>query len=100
MGRASPDTAPRPATFVLNVAAIASLGISAREIEVLRLIAAGQSNKVIARMLSISPNTVKPASRASSKSLTSTAVPKLLNGPALSTSCRDLERESANHPFG
>jgi DNA-binding NarL/FixJ family response regulator len=51
--------APRAAIFVPNDAAVASLGISAREIEVLRLIAVGQSNKVIARTLSISPNTVK-----------------------------------------
>ncbi len=50
---------PRAATFVPNDAAVASLGLSAREMDVLRLVAAGQSNKVIARTLSISPNTVK-----------------------------------------
>lgn len=50
---------PRPATFVANTAALDSLGISVREAEVLGLIAAGHSNKVIARRLAISPNTVK-----------------------------------------
>jgi DNA-binding NarL/FixJ family response regulator len=45
--------------FARNDAALASLGISGRECEVLELIAAGHSNKVIARQLSISPNTVK-----------------------------------------
>jgi DNA-binding NarL/FixJ family response regulator len=50
---------PRSAAFVTNTAALASLGISAREAEVLSLIAAGHSNKVIARQLAISPNTVK-----------------------------------------
>jgi DNA-binding CsgD family transcriptional regulator len=51
-------TEPRE-PFARNDAAIASLGISAREFEVLALIAAGQSNKEIARRLDISPNTVK-----------------------------------------
>ncbi|UVO53422.1 response regulator transcription factor [Sphingomonas sp. SUN039] len=50
---------PRSAMFVPNAAALQSLGISAREAEVLTLIAAGHSNKVIARQLAISPNTVK-----------------------------------------
>jgi DNA-binding CsgD family transcriptional regulator len=50
---------PRSAVFAPNTAALASLGISAREAEVLTLIAAGNSNKVIARHLAISPNTVK-----------------------------------------
>ncbi|WP_260582670.1 LuxR C-terminal-related transcriptional regulator [Sphingopyxis sp. PET50] len=45
--------------FVRNDAAIASLGISARECEVLEMLAAGHANKVIARRLDISPNTVK-----------------------------------------
>jgi DNA-binding NarL/FixJ family response regulator len=45
--------------FVRNDAALDSLGISAREREILDLIAAGNSNKMIARLLSISPNTVK-----------------------------------------
>ena len=50
---------PRPATFVRNVRALDSLGISPREAEVLDLIAAGHANKVIASQLSISPHTVK-----------------------------------------
>lgn len=36
-----------------------SLGISARELEVLRELAAGHSSKEIARRLDVSPNTVK-----------------------------------------
>ena len=36
-----------------------TLGISDRELEVLELLAAGQSNKEIARRLEVSPNTVK-----------------------------------------
>jgi DNA-binding CsgD family transcriptional regulator len=36
-----------------------ALGISARELEVLRALGAGMSNKEIARALSVSPNTVK-----------------------------------------
>ena len=50
--------APPPA-FDGNPKAQASLGISARELEVLREIAAGHSNKEIARRLEVSPNTVK-----------------------------------------
>lgn len=46
-------------TYARNAAVIASLSISAREIEVLDLLAAGHANKVIARRLEISPNTVK-----------------------------------------
>lgn len=42
-----------------NPAAVASLGITAREVEVLGLLAAGHSNKEIARALGVSPNTVK-----------------------------------------
>lgn len=49
---------PRQA-FARNEAAIAALGISARECEVLEMLAAGHANKVIARQLDISPNTVK-----------------------------------------
>jgi ATP/maltotriose-dependent transcriptional regulator MalT len=45
--------------YARNKAAIASLGISAREVEVLEMLAAGHANKVIARRLDISPNTVK-----------------------------------------
>ena len=50
---------PRPAVFVCNQAAIESLGLSPRECEILSLLASGQSNKEMARMLGISPNTVK-----------------------------------------
>ncbi|SEH20315.1 transcriptional regulator, LuxR family [Sphingopyxis sp. YR583] len=49
---------PRQA-FVRNDPAIAALGLSARECEVLEMLAAGHANKVIARQLDISPNTVK-----------------------------------------
>jgi DNA-binding NarL/FixJ family response regulator len=52
-------TAQPRQSFARNDAAIASLGISARECEVLEMLAAGHANKVIARRLDISPNTVK-----------------------------------------
>ena len=45
--------------FSQNDAALLSLGITAREFEVLKLLGAGQSNKEIARSLNISPNTIK-----------------------------------------
>ena len=45
--------------FERNVAALKSLGISRRELQVLEALADGQSNKEIARTLAISPNTVK-----------------------------------------
>ncbi len=50
---------PPPADFVANTQVQQTLGISERELEVLRLLAAGQSNKEIANRLSVSPNTVK-----------------------------------------
>ena len=51
---------PRPrGVFERNEQAIAELGISPREVEVLDLLAEGYANKVIARQLDISPNTVK-----------------------------------------
>lgn len=48
-----------PADFQRNDRALASLGISPRELEVLDLLATGKPNKVIARDLGVSPNTVK-----------------------------------------
>lgn len=52
-------TAKTREAYARNEAAITSLGISARECEVLEMLAAGHANKVIARRLDISPNTVK-----------------------------------------
>ncbi len=49
----------RPALPPGNPAAVASLGLTPREVEVLGLLAAGQANKEIARALGVSPNTVK-----------------------------------------
>jgi DNA-binding CsgD family transcriptional regulator len=45
--------------FRRNEQALRYLGISGRECEVLELLADGHSNKEIARLLGISPNTVK-----------------------------------------
>jgi DNA-binding CsgD family transcriptional regulator len=50
---------PPPADFDGNPQALATLGISPRELEVLQEIAAGRSNKEIALQLHVSPNTVK-----------------------------------------
>ena len=47
------------APFLPNTRAQETLGISGRELEVLELLAAGRSNKEIARRLDLSPNTVK-----------------------------------------
>ena len=53
-------TAKKPrGPFEQNSAALKSLGISGRELEVLEALADGQSNKEIGRTLDISPNTVK-----------------------------------------
>ena len=49
----------RNGPFERNQQALASLGISPREVQVLDLLAEGHANKVIARRLAISPNTVK-----------------------------------------
>jgi DNA-binding CsgD family transcriptional regulator len=51
--------ASRPMPFDGNAKAVSSLGISPRELMVLNEIAAGRSNKEIARVLKVSPNTVK-----------------------------------------
>ncbi len=45
--------------FERNAAALKSLGVTDREFAVLELLAAGRSNKEIARDLGVSPNTVK-----------------------------------------
>ena len=52
---------PRPSNghFERNDAAIRSLGLTARECEILGLLASGESIKEMARTLGISPNTVK-----------------------------------------
>ena len=55
--RLTPTTAA-PA-FERNTAALKTLGVTEREVGVLELLAAGSSNKEIARQLDISPNTVK-----------------------------------------
>jgi DNA-binding NarL/FixJ family response regulator len=49
----------RPSEFRRNDAAIRSLGLSAREVEILEALVLGESNKELARRLGISPNTVK-----------------------------------------
>jgi DNA-binding CsgD family transcriptional regulator len=51
--------ARRAVAFQRNDAALRSLGLTARECEILGLLASGQSNKEMARHLDISPNTVK-----------------------------------------
>lgn len=49
----------RPDSFRRNDAALAALGLTGQEIRVLERLAAGRSNKEIARDLGLSPNTVK-----------------------------------------
>ena len=51
--------APAPVAFDGNPKALAALGLSKRELEVLHELAAGRSNKEIAAQLHVSPNTVK-----------------------------------------
>ena len=51
--RAAPDP------FTRNEAAVRSLGLSPREVEMLEALASGEQNKQIARRFGISPNTVK-----------------------------------------
>jgi DNA-binding CsgD family transcriptional regulator len=48
-----------PGPFTPNKEVCITLGVSDRELEVLTLLAAGRSNKEIARQLELSPNTVK-----------------------------------------
>jgi DNA-binding CsgD family transcriptional regulator len=50
---------PPRSEFRRNEEAIRSLGLTPRECEILEKLASGQSNKEMARALSISPNTVK-----------------------------------------
>ncbi|MDO9338450.1 MAG: response regulator transcription factor [Caulobacter sp.] len=50
---------PKPAPFDGNPKAQAALGISPRELAVLKELAAGHSNREIADRLRVSPNTVK-----------------------------------------
>ena len=57
LGARAFGTRPRP--FDGNPQALAELGISPRECEVLAEIVAGRSNKEIAARLNVSPNTVK-----------------------------------------
>jgi NarL family two-component system response regulator LiaR len=48
-----------PGPFARNAAAQVALGLTGQEMKVLERLAAGQSNKEIARTLGLSPNTVK-----------------------------------------
>jgi DNA-binding CsgD family transcriptional regulator len=50
---------PPRAEFVRNDAAVRSLGISPRELEIIEALASGESIKELARRFGISPNTVK-----------------------------------------
>ncbi|MEL6530223.1 MAG: LuxR C-terminal-related transcriptional regulator [Pseudomonadota bacterium] len=51
--------APNSSEFERNDKAIASLGLTPRECEILDHLATGASNKEIARTLGVSPNTIK-----------------------------------------
>lgn len=48
-----------PSNFICNEQALAALGLSTRELEVLQLMAAGKSNQEIADQLFLSLNTIK-----------------------------------------
>lgn len=53
------STRATPEPFVRNVQAVASLKLTGQEVRVLEKLAAGHSNKEIARAMGLSPNTVK-----------------------------------------
>jgi DNA-binding CsgD family transcriptional regulator len=53
----------RPAAFDGNPQALKALGVTPRELTVLRALAAGRSDKEIARELNLSPHTVKTHAR-------------------------------------
>ncbi len=57
--REVPVPVPAPTEFFLDEAKQAELGITARELEILSLIAAGLSNREIAEKVFLSENTVK-----------------------------------------
>ena len=50
---------PAPRVFVRNAAAVASLGLTERELEILERLASGRSLKELGKDLGVSPNTVK-----------------------------------------
>ncbi|MBN8814105.1 MAG: helix-turn-helix transcriptional regulator [Sphingomonas sp.] len=53
-------TARKPAApFARNEAAVASLGLTRRECQVLGLLASGRTNEELAKALGVSPNTIK-----------------------------------------
>ncbi|OYY70394.1 response regulator transcription factor [Sphingomonas sp. 28-63-12] len=58
VGKCLTPRAIRP-DFIRNDAAARAIGLTAREAEILALLASGGSNKELARSLGISPNTVK-----------------------------------------